>query len=72
MCETLLLANPDSKTLRPVRSRASTRVPRTRTASRTLMGAVLRGLAAPVCAVIFGGWALRILQPRFLVGWRNG
>ena len=33
MFETLLLANPDSKTLRPVRSRASTRVPRTRTAS---------------------------------------
>jgi hypothetical protein len=33
MCETLLLANPDTNTLRPVRSRASTSVPRTGTAS---------------------------------------
>ena len=45
MCETLLLANPDSKTLRPVRSRASTRVPRTRTASRVFAAVVLRRLA---------------------------
>jgi hypothetical protein len=34
MCETLLLANPDTNTLRPVRSRASTSVPRIGTASR--------------------------------------
>jgi hypothetical protein len=34
MCETLLLANPDTNTLRPVRSRASTSVLRTGTASR--------------------------------------
>src|ERR1700709_2525414 len=33
MCEPLLLANPDTNTLRPVRSRASTSVPRTGTAS---------------------------------------
>ena len=55
MFEPLLLANPDSKTLRPVRSRASTGAPQTRTASRTLMGAVLRGLAA------WSAWLARLL-----------
>ena len=45
MCEPLLLANPDSKTLRPVRSRASTLALRTRTASRAFMGVILLGLA---------------------------
>ena len=45
MFETLFLANPDINTLRPVRSRASTRAKETRTASRAFMGAVLRGLA---------------------------
>ena len=64
MCETLLLANPDSKTLRPVRSRASTLAIETRTASRGSTAAVDRGLAArfalsfsgvgphPICSLI--------------------
>ena len=45
MFEPLLLANPDSKTLRPVRSRASTRVPRISTATRVLAATIFRGLA---------------------------
>jgi hypothetical protein len=57
MCETLLLANPDTNTLRPVRSRASTSVLRTRTASRVFAAAVLRGLATRF-ALLF-----RELQP---------
>jgi hypothetical protein len=44
MFETLLLANPDTNTLRPVRSRASTSALRTGTASRVFAAAVLRGL----------------------------
>ena len=44
MCETLLLANPDSKTLRPVRSRASTSAPRTGTAPRIFEVPVLSSL----------------------------
>ena len=44
MCETLLLANPDSKTLRPVRSRASTLAPRTGTAPRIFEVPVLSSL----------------------------
>ena len=45
MCEPLLLANPDTNTLRPVRSRASTSALRTGTASRIFGTLVLRGLA---------------------------
>jgi hypothetical protein len=45
MCEPLLLANPDTNTLRPVRSRASTSVPRTGTASRIFGSLLLRRLA---------------------------
>ena len=45
MCEPLLLANPDTNTLRPVRSRASTSALRTGTASRIFETLLLRGLA---------------------------
>src|ERR1700709_2961637 len=44
MFETLLLANPDTNTLRPVRSRASTSALRTGTAPRVFAAAVPRGL----------------------------
>ena len=46
MCETLLLANPYTHTLRPVRSRASTLAKKTRTASRVFAATALRRLAA--------------------------
>ena len=45
MCEPLLLANPDTNTLRPVRSRASTSVPRTGTASRAFDASFVGRLA---------------------------
>ena len=45
MFEPLLLANPDSKTLRPVRSRASTLAIETRTAPLVFAAVGLRGLA---------------------------
>src|SRR3978361_1627538 len=41
MCETLLLANPDTNTLRPVRSRASTICPATRPAPRAFEASFL-------------------------------
>ncbi len=50
MCEPLLLANPDTNTLRPVRSRASTLAKETRTALRVSDYSVSsRGLAARSC-----------------------
>ncbi len=51
MFETLLLANPDMNTLRPVRSRASTSCQGIRTASRVLP------------AVFFDGFAARFMRP---------
>ena len=53
MCETLLLANPDTNTLRPVRSRASTHVLRTSTASRVFTAAIFWWVCCLVCAVAF-------------------
>jgi hypothetical protein len=44
MCEPLLLANPDANTLRPIRSRASTSVPRTGTASHAFDASFLGSL----------------------------
>ncbi|QIE28088.1 hypothetical protein SBC2_61640 (plasmid) [Caballeronia sp. SBC2] len=44
MCETLLLANPDTNTLRPQRSRASTIHPGTSTTSRIFTASFLDGL----------------------------
>jgi len=64
MCETLLLANPDSKTLRPVRSRARTSGKETRTASRVFAAVVLRGLAISLHCYL-PGQALCILQIHF-------
>src|SRR5471032_1245383 len=46
MCETLLLANSYTHTLRPVRSRASTLAKKTRTASRVFVARAVHGLAA--------------------------
>ena len=46
MCETLLLANPDTNTLRPVRSRASTLAKKTRTASHVCTAWFFGGFAA--------------------------
>ena len=71
MCETLLLANPDINTLRPVRSRASTRVPRTRTASRVFAAVVLRGLAMSlllICRVMPYAFCLVTRKQRRLLG----
>ncbi len=56
MCETLLLANPDMNTLRPVRSRASTNCRGTRTASRVFAAAFLGALAK---RALFFWWATR-------------
>ncbi len=53
MFEPLLLANPDTNTLRPVRSRASTNCRGTRTASRAFAAAFLGALAER--ALFFGG-----------------
>jgi hypothetical protein len=53
MFEPLLLANPDTNTLRPVRSRASTNCRGTRTASRVFAAAFFGALADR--ALLFGG-----------------
>ena len=66
MCETLLLANPDINTLRPVRSRASALAIETRTASRVFAAVVLRRLAISLQCYL-PGYALSILQIHFWV-----
>ena len=66
MFEPLLLANPDSKTLRPVRSRASPLAIETRTAPPLFAAVVLRGLSISLQCYL-PGYALCILQIHFLV-----
>jgi hypothetical protein len=72
MFEPLLVANPDTNTLRPVRSRASTSVPRTGTASRAFEApfrgslvewSALRGLRGQ----LRGSWCDGYLLLQFLV-----
>ena len=62
MCETLLLANPDTNTLRPVRSRASTSVLRTCAASRVFMAADCWWVSCLVRPIIFAQSQLDPLQ----------
>ena len=62
MCETLLLANSYTHTLRPVRSRASTIAKKTRPVSHVFVARVFRGLAARF-ALSFLGLGPRILRP---------
>ena len=59
MFEPLLLANPDTNTLRPVRSRASTIAKKTRTASHAFNASLL-GQWSVVSGrwLVAGGWWL--------------
>ena len=76
MCEPLLLANPDINTLRPVRSRASTRAKETRTASRVFAAVVLRGLAIslhcylPVLGLMHSAGGLKMVRHAYKLGGR--
>ena len=78
MCEPLFLANPDTNTLRPVRSRASTIRPATRTASHAFNASLLGRWS-----VVGGRWSVvggRVIEQSLLKGlrgqlrgsWRDG
>ena len=71
MCETLLLANSYTHTLRPVRSRASTLAEEPTRHHASLQLHVLVGWLFDLRRN-FGGTASLIVRPRFEAGWRRG